>query len=239
MREHRPQQPKSRRWRRRRPSSAVVTLILILAGVATVTPAPAQDRGHDSDAEAERIAEALELSPGAVFADVGAGGGHWTVQLAERVGPDGHVFATEVEPIRLSEIRDRFEAEGLEGATIVLGYQDHAGLPPSCCDAVLLRLVYHHLREPGALNRSLFEALRPGGLLAILENSNGRGSTPPGVPQDRKGHGIAREIVTDELTEAGFELVRVEESDALGRGMYLALFRRLQGEALEEDPPGP
>jgi SAM-dependent methyltransferase len=96
-----------------------------------------------------------------------------------------------------------------------------AGLPASCCDAIVLRRVYHHLTDPAAINVSLWRALRPGGLLAVID-------IPPPFFSGRGGLGVPAQNVVDEVTASGFEL-RQLHSDWPGRGplaSYCALFRK-------------
>lgn len=211
------------------PTILSLALLAVLSGpVAAVgVPVPAAQHDHDHDAEARRLAEALELTRGSVLADVGAGDGEWTVRLARHLGEGGYLFATEVEPLRLVDLRDRFLERKLDDVTIVLGHDTDAGLPPACCDAIFLRLVYHHFKDPAAMNASLLEALVPGGRLAIVETEGGGGEPPPGVPDDRNGHGLPVEILVQEVTEAGFEVVEVDES--FGGRHLLVVVRRPDG----------
>ena len=115
--------------------------------------------GRLSAAEADRIAEVLRLEAGMTVADVGAGDGEWAVELARRVGENGHVYATEVDEDDLEDARERLEDTGLDNATTILGDQHDTGLPTDCCDAVLLRLVYHHFTDPAPMRASLRRAL--------------------------------------------------------------------------------
>lgn len=184
--------------------------------------------------ESARIARVLELAPGGVVADVGAGDGAWTVGLARRVGPGGRVYATEITEHLLEEIRQRAEEEGLTNVTALLGDQEGTGLPAGCCDAILLRKVYHHFTDPTAMNESLYAALQPGGRLAVIEYRDFLSSRVEGVPENRSGHGLDPEILTRELAAAGFELERVIEEWAGEANEYCALYRR---PAARSEPP--
>lgn len=157
--------------------------------------------------EAERIAEVLELAPGDVVADVGAGDGEWSEALARRVGSRGRVYATEVDPDELERIRRRVEREGLERVEVVEGSQRDAGLPAECCDAILLRMVYHHFTEPAAMAASLLRALLPGGRMAVIDIVPQQGWRELEEVPERGGHGIPETVLVRELTAAGFEVV--------------------------------
>jgi len=158
-------------------------------------------------AEANRIADLMDLAPGRDVADVGAGDGAWTADLAGRVAPGGHVYATEVDEDDLEAIRGLLERHAVDNVTSILGDQDETGLPDACCDAILLRLVYHHFIDPSKMRASLRRALRPGGLLVVVDFVP-KGEIPPvsGVPE-RGGHGVSAEEVIEEMTSGGFELV--------------------------------
>jgi len=184
----------------KRTASWVVGLALALAlGACAATRA--------SPGEAERIAEVMRVGPGMVVADVGAGDGEWTEDLARRVGSAGRVIATEVEEDDLETIRERLADAGVENVAVVLGTQDDMGLEAGCCDAILLRLVYHHFQNPGPMRAGLRRALRPGGRLLVIDivpQTHWR--ELPGVP-DRGGHGIPDDDLARELEAEGFELV--------------------------------
>jgi ubiquinone/menaquinone biosynthesis C-methylase UbiE len=175
--------------------------------------------------EDDRIAGALRLQPGMTVADVGAGSGRFTVGLARKVGPSGRVFATEVETRHLEAIRARVAEEGLSNVTAVLGDQASTGLAAGCCDRVLLRLVYHHFSQPDAMRASLWSALRPGGLIAIVDVPPQKDWRPlPEVP-NRQGHGVDDDVVVREMRAAGFQLL-AREDDWPGEPDYALVFAK-------------
>src|SRR6185312_16508979 len=69
-------------------------------------------------------------------------------------------------------------------------------LPPESCDSIFMRLVYHHLTKPADVDASLFRSLKPGGLLAVIDEEPRPGSPRvEGVPENRSGHGVPRKIL--------------------------------------------
>jgi ubiquinone/menaquinone biosynthesis C-methylase UbiE len=166
--------------------------------------------------EMARLRATLPLD-GKVVADVGAGKGQLTRALAREAGSGGHVFATEIDPARLRRLRDA----RIPNVTVLEGYASDTGLPASCCDAIVLRRVYHHLTDPTAINAGLLRALRPGGVLAVID-------FPPPFFLSRGQFGVPLDNVTAEVKASGFELVRLID-DWPGRGplaSYCALFRK-------------
>lgn len=137
--------------------------------LALALPRARAERDTDPGRELDQIVELLAVAPGSSVADVGAGGGEWTRRLAHRVGPDGRVFATEVTRQQVDGLSALASREGLSQVTVVAGDQDTMGLPDSCCDAMLLRLVYHAFDRPAAMRRSLQRALRPGARVLIID----------------------------------------------------------------------
>jgi precorrin-6B methylase 2 len=176
--------------------------------------------------EAEKIVAALGLRPGMSAADVGAGDGRFTATLARQVGASGRIYATEVESDKLEQIQKRARDDGFANVRTVLGDQNGTGLPDACCDAILLRMVYHHFTDPQAMRRSLWSSLRPGGRVLVVE-------VPPhaswrkldGVPE-RGGHGIpARELI-DDMRSAGFAVLAQHEEWPGEDDSYCVVFQR-------------
>jgi predicted methyltransferase len=192
--------------RTQRLRKAVLALTLIAAAVLAGC--------SHKRADADRLAAMLQLKPGMVVADVGAGSGWMTVMLGGLVGPKGHVFSTEIDPRELSKIRNAVAAAHLDNVTVVQATASDTGLPANCCDAIILRRVYHHLTDPADTDRSLHQALRPGGQLAVVDFRPSILTwpwTPRGLPPNREGHGIGPMTVTDELKRAGFEYVSMDD----------------------------
>jgi ubiquinone/menaquinone biosynthesis C-methylase UbiE len=179
----------------------VLDVLLLAAALAGCGAATAQ--------ESARIVEVLALAPGMAVADVGAGDGEWALALADAVGPRGTVYATEVEEDLVAELRE-LGRERFPGTLVaVLGDDRSTGLEAGCCDAILLRMVYHHFTDPPAMRASLLRALRPGGRIAIIDITPQSGWRElEGVP-DRGGHGIPLDSLVEDMTAAGFEIESV------------------------------
>lgn len=182
--------------------------------------------GRAAADEAERIAAMLQIEAGLQVADVGAGEGRWAFDLARRVGPEGQVFATEVDADDVEELRRKAQRRSIDNLTVVVGDQQRSGLPALCCDALLLRMVYHHFVDPAAMRRELWRALRPGALMLVIDIEPQTGwRSLPGVP-DRGGHGIPSGELAEELAGAGFELVAHRSRWNGEADRYATLFRR-------------
>lgn len=179
--------------------------------------------------EVPKLAELLAVKPGSTVADVGAGFGAWMREFSRTVGPTGRVYAVEVGASQLKSIRAWVERDGLANVTVLEGSADSTNLPAGCCDAILIRDVFHHLTNPSAIVSSMALALKPGGHLALIDFPPGAGSSlPANVPKDRGGHGVALDVAQREV---GAVLTHVQTISPWtvpdGQpSLYLLLFRK-------------
>jgi protein-L-isoaspartate O-methyltransferase len=164
------------------------------------------------ESEIDHLVQILHIKPGSSVADVGAGSGELSMAIAKRVQPGGKVYSTEINPMLLDKIRGSAEKLNAHNVIPVVAKEQDTGLPRSCCDAIFLREVYHHLTHPIAIDQSLYQAMRPDGRLAIIDFEPIPGQpAPKGVPANRGGHGVPKHIVYEEVTHTGFVFVRTIE----------------------------
>jgi SAM-dependent methyltransferase len=211
-------------------SIVLVVIIVVVAGVGFD-----RWRGGGFSAtgpEMPRLRQVLNLKSGMSIGDVGAGGGDLTLALAAEVGPAGRVFSSDIDPSAFEQIRRRVDAAGLRNVTLVEAGAHTTGLPANCCDAIVLRRVYHHLSDPAATNADFLRSMRPGAVLVVIDFPPMLAWLwpwpPQGVPKNRNGHGVTADIVVGEVTAGGFELVQLFD-DWPGRGplvSYCAVFRK-------------
>jgi SAM-dependent methyltransferase len=211
--------------------------VAAIAAFTLLLPSFALAWGTDSRAMADEIAEMLAIKPGSTVAEIGAGNGAMAVRMAKKVGPAGHVFATEIDPARIEEMRRRFRKAGLDNVTVVTATATDSGLRANCCDAAYMIGVYHHVTDPGATDASIFHALKPGARLLINDFPPTIWLAPfkvKGVPANRGGHGVADDIVINEITAAGFSKVkevRPWHPGFLIRDNYCLVFAKPAGSA--------
>jgi predicted methyltransferase len=205
-------------------SMACLTVALLWAGAALA----GQDDGKARDAwqRPEAVMDALGIKPGSVVGDIGAGGGYFTFHLAQRVGPKGKVYAEDILEDEVNKIRERAAKEKLSQVEAILGAKDDPKLPEGSLDAVLIVNAYHEMREHDAMLRAVFRALKPGGLLAIID-----APAPPGEPRESyfDRHRIPEQFVRDETARNGFSFTRQEpgfHSPERGRDYFFLIFKK-------------
>ena len=187
-----------------------LTLTLALAAPLAAQQQPAADGGPteaqlaSAEAEVPRLVEIFQLKPGMNVADVGAGFGAWTIGFAEAVGPTGRVYSSDVGEQQLASLRQTKTRRALTNVTVVEGGERSTNLPAGCCDAILVRDVYHHLTAPEDMTSSLAATLKPGGRLVVVDFlPRPDTDVPAGVPANRGGHGVPSDVVIAEVTAAG------------------------------------
>ena len=166
--------------------------------------------------EAERLAAALQIGPGAVVADIGGGNGDLIVELSRLVGPQGRALATERTPDQRQRIADRAAAAGVN-VTVVEAGERTTGLPDASCDAIVMRMVMHHIVDPAGFARDLRRSVRKGGRVGIIDFA------PGALPHLARDHGVAPDQVVSHFTAAGFEMA--SRDDNWGGRNYLVVFR--------------
>ena len=181
-----------------------------------------------SEREIQRLAKVMNWKAGQVIADVGAGEGEIGFAAAAAVGETGKVYLTELDKDKLSALQKDASRRKLKNVAIVAAAEKETKLPDDCCDAIILRRVYHHFTAPVEMDASLLRSLRSKGLLAVIEFAPRESLTAsdpvPGVPINRGGHGIPKKILVEELTAAGFKLDK--SFDDWPEDGYCVLFRK-------------
>lgn len=174
----------------------------------------------ESGSDIDWLIEVLELEKGSVVADIGAGDGNQTLELAKYVGPDGQLYSSELEP-ELQNLQEAVKRSDLNNVIVIEGDPKQTNLPEQCCDAIFLRRVYHHFDDPTAMNTSIWQSLKPGGRLAVIDFRPRESEADPEGRDRGDHHGVTAETVIRELKEVGFSMVRSEEPS--GRNIYVVM----------------
>lgn len=154
----------------------------------------------------DKMLDALRIRPGMVVADIGAGVGYHTLRIATRVGPEGRVYATDIQPEMIAMLKKSVRERGLGNVTAVLSSEATTGLPRGAIDLALMVDVYHELSKPEVFLAELKDALRPDGRVVLVEFR----AEDPDVPI-REEHKMTAAQAIRELDGAGFRLVERHE----------------------------
>jgi SAM-dependent methyltransferase len=211
----------------------LVLIVLLLAVLAVTADAQRPTHGRlfkpedlgvlespdrDEWQQPERIMDALRIADGARVADLGAGGGWFTIRLARRVGPNGRVYAEDVQKQMIDAINLRVANERLTNVETILGAVDDPRLPDSL-DAVLVVDAYPAFSDPVTVLRHIARSLAPQGRLGIVDfKLDGVGG--PGPPLEER---LDPAVIRRDAEQAGLRLLR---EDTFLRFQYLLVFGR-------------
>jgi len=159
---------------------------------------------RDAWQKPDQIMDALSIADGSIVADIGAGAGWFTIRLARRVGPNGTVYAQDVQRQMLEAIRRRVTREGLQNVQARLGSGTDPNLPPAALDAILVVDVYPEVDDRVTFLRNLARALKPNGRLGVVDFKPGSGG--PG-PSPTEGVRVGSAAVEADAQSAGLRVL--------------------------------
>ena len=189
----------------------------------------AQDLGllespdRDQWQKPEQIMDALGVAEGNVVAELGAAGGWFTQQLARRVGPNGVVYAEDIQPAMLEAISRRMRNENLINVQTVLGTASDPRLPVGI-DAILISDAFHEMDEPSDpmvvvnLLKNAAQSLKPQGRLGVVDWTPGDGGPGPAANQRAEP-----EVVIAKARASRMQLLQREDIPPF---VYLLVFGR-------------
>jgi ubiquinone/menaquinone biosynthesis C-methylase UbiE len=170
---------------------------LWLSGCANLAYQHMNDPSRDAWQKPKDVVEALGITPGSRVADLGAGGGYFTWHLASAAGPQGRVYAVDIDETGLNIITKEMQAKHITNVVPVHAEPTDAKLPEPV-DLVFSCDTYHHMDDRIAYFKSLTRYLKPDGRVAILDFH------PHGFFSGLLGRGSAAEEVRREMDSAGY-----------------------------------
>jgi ubiquinone/menaquinone biosynthesis C-methylase UbiE len=163
--------------------------------------APDRDRWQRPD----QVMGAMGIADASVVADIGAGSGWFTIRLARRVGPQGLVYAEDVQPEMINAITRRVQREGLNNVRAVRGVNSDPKLPAGSLDAVLVVDAYHEVEDRVTMLANLARAIKPQGRIGVVDFK--LDGTGPGPSIEER---VSPDVVVKDAAKAGLRLVRQE-----------------------------
>jgi predicted methyltransferase len=179
------------------PSEKLLSTITdVLANKPTQT---ADDSDRDQWQKPDEVIQAMNLKPGQVIVDIGAGNGYFTRRFATTVHPGGKAIGIEVDAAAVRALNADARRVNLPTYEARLVPTDDPMLAPNSVDVIFLCDAYHHIDDRVNYFARVKAALRPGGKLVVVDYVKAK---------DNDEHAVVREAVIDELKRAGYELTQ-------------------------------
>ena len=180
-----------------------------------------ESSGREVYDQREKITDLLQIKPGDKIADVGAGTGLFTRIFSERVGSKGQVYAIDISRNFVNNIRKWAEAKQRKNIETIVNSQTNTGLKNNSVDLVFICDTYHHFENPEKMMQSVYQALKPGGRLFIIDFRKQKNISSDWVMKHVRAD---QSQVIKEVRAAGFQYLREIK---LLKQNYFLMFRKL------------
>ena len=174
--------------------------------------------------ERHKLVELLDIKPGSTVADIGAGSGFMALLFAEAVGPEGKVYAVDINPTMMESVAKQAAEEGLKQLETVVCPETSVGLPDASVDLMFICDTYHHFEYPNTVNASIYKAIKPGGQLIIVDFIRIEGVSEEWIMNHVRA---GKEVFSREIEAAGFKLVKEHDAPFLQEN-YVLRFDRIE-----------
>ena len=157
-------------------------------------------KASDPKNKLDQVVESIALKPGQSIADIGCGGGYFSLRFAEMVGKEGRVYAIDTKPEFLEYVKNSAKEKGLDNVVPMLVSGDKLDLPQKSLDFIFMRNVTHHIPNRVEYFGNLKQFLKTDGKIIIIEYKRGKPFTFRGIFR----HYIPKETIIQEMEEAGY-----------------------------------
>ncbi|HEU4343902.1 MAG TPA: class I SAM-dependent methyltransferase [Candidatus Binatia bacterium] len=203
-----------------RSNTTALTLVLALlaAGCTTLKQCAYEGFNRDQWQQPERVIEALQIRPGERIADLGSGSGYFTFRLAKAAGPNGKVYAVDIDRDLNEALAARAKKESFANIEVILAKPDDPLLPSADVDLIFTSNTYHHLQDRVRYFANLKKYLRPGGRIAIIDFNQ------KAWLEGLLRHYTPSDLIQREMEQAGYVVGR--EFDFLEKQSFLVFAPR-------------
>jgi arsenite methyltransferase len=175
-------------------------LFCLIAGCARLKQCAYEGFNRDQWQQRDRVIESLQIRPGDRIADIGSGSGYFVFALAKAVGPEGKVYAVDVDPAMNDLVAERAKKERTANVEVILAKPDDPILPSAEVDLIFSSNTYHHIDNRISYLANVRKYLRPNGRIAVIEFDR------RGWFQGMWKHYTPSEFIKREMEQAGYSL---------------------------------
>lgn len=188
----------------------LVVLGIVYDAIQTLSRLDAVERERDQWQRPADVIQELNLKEGNVVVDLGSGVGYFTLKLSGTIGKSGKVLPVDILKFPLFVLRTRAFIDGKHNIDVILGEPNDPHLSARSVDAVLIANTYHELTDSKTILGHVFQALKPGGRLVILDRGP-RSENGESRSDEAEHHHISPALVEAEIRGSGFQIVKRED----------------------------
>lgn len=159
------------------------------------------DPKRDAYQQPHEVIQALQLKPGEVIADIGAGSGYFSFRLSRHVGDNGRVYALDTSPDMILHLNRRMRDLAIKNVITILCAPDDPLLPDASVDRFFICNTWHHIDQRPEYLQLLKRMLKPHGQIVMIDFKKGK--TPVGPPLEMR---ISREELVEEMERSSFRV---------------------------------
>ena len=160
--------------------------------------------------------------PGTAMADIGAGSGFMALEFAKLIGPQGKVYAVDINPVMMEQVTKLARQAGIENLETVVNSERSVELAAASVDLAFICDTYHHFEYPQDVMATVRQALRPGGQLVVVEFHRVEGESEDWVLEHVRAD---KDVFIREIEQSGFRLSNVHQPSFL-KDNYILRFVR-------------
>lgn len=157
---------------------------------------------RDNWQQPEKILDSLQIQPGMVIGEAGAGDGYFTFKLSKRIGPSGKIYANDIDSEKLETLKEHIEHDSITNIAPLLGKIEDPCFPDSSLDMVIMVYVIHHLEKPVAFFKNIKSDLKTGAAVVIVERD-------PDKHGGRNSHFLPKEDIQKILIESQYKIEKI------------------------------
>ncbi|HTD22841.1 MAG TPA: class I SAM-dependent methyltransferase [Terriglobales bacterium] len=188
----------------------LVVLGIVYDAIQTLSRLDAVERERDQWQRPAEVIQELNLKEGNVVVDLGSGVGYFSLKLSDTVGKTGKVLPVDILKFPLFVLRTRAFIDGKHNIDVILGEPNDPHLSAGTVDAMLIANTYHELTDSKTILGHVFQALKPGGRLVILDRGP-RSENGESRSDEAEHHHISPALVEAEIRGSGFQIVKRED----------------------------
>lgn len=167
--------------------------------VAPVSSRYLNEDSRDRVGEFETVSRLAEVRERMFVADIGAGGGYYTVRLSPLVGAKGRVLAEDIIPSTIQALSQRITRERLDNVAIRLGRPNDPQLPARSLDRIFMIHMYHEIQRPSEFLWNMRPSLKSDGRVIVVD-----------ADRPTNQHGTPQRLLICEFNAVGYALTRFE-----------------------------